>query len=167
MPTCKLCKEKEALLNSLVCQECWNKSRYQAKASILLDGTESGHKWGVALLSPQILFTDTDLTKLDELEICGTWGYMDDGRLWLHLETPVQALQDKATLLMSEFSERRKQGLLIPPVQRSDAMRATFAKVYRAAPKKTILQKTTPQTPDPSIAEFNDLRSKIMKLGGR
>ncbi len=116
---CRLCKEKESLPNSLVCGECMDKAKYHAKASVLLDGIESGETKGVLLLSPEVLFTDVDLNNLDALEVCGTWGYMDNGRLWVHLETPLQALQDKATLLLKEFVERKRKGLVIPQVYKS------------------------------------------------
>ncbi|MDD3493592.1 MAG: hypothetical protein PHZ19_08880 [Candidatus Thermoplasmatota archaeon] len=130
---CKLCKEKESLPNTLLCKECLDKLKYQPKASVLLEGIESGHRWGVARLSPQILFTDVDLNKIDDLDICGTWGFMDDGRLWVHLETPLQALQDKATVLLHEFTERRKKGLTIPQIHKPGESHEK--KVRTSAPK--------------------------------
>jgi hypothetical protein len=90
------------------------KSGQQSKINLLLDNSDK-YDWGVVKVSPSILLPTSEI-QMQDIEICGTWGKMSDGTLWLHLESTLEALHDKATLILAELSERRRKGLSIGPI---------------------------------------------------
>jgi len=158
MSLCKLCNVYECGLNGLVCEDCLKKSKYQAKASLLLEGAEQ-YNWGAVLLSPSSIIIPSSDVKIEDTQVVGTWGKMADGKIWVNVETPLQALQDKAVLSMLELMEKRKKSQELIPISRH-APAPAKVKPGRASPPAS-------STPDPSITAFNDLRAKIMRLGGR
>jgi len=111
---------------------------YKVKAHLVLEGSEK-HEWGVVKdCHGCINYIPEDA------EIVGTWSKYSDGVFWVDLETPIQALQDKATLLTAELTRRRAQ----EPIVR----RATVQRAKRAAPKPV-------EEAGPSA--FDDLRAKL------
>lgn len=156
---CLSCKINEAMEHGLVCTECMKKSQYQAKANILLDGANE-YDWGLARLSTSILMPNAEL-KPEDTEICGTWGRMADGRLWLHLETPVQAIQDRATLMLAELAERRRLGLtLTAPAKKPAAPGGASVAKRTQTRSKPVTE--APQSVGSKIAEdMQALRDKL------
>lgn len=85
---------------------------YQAKAHLILEASDR-HEWGVVKdCHGNINFVPEDA------EIVGTWNKYGDGVFWVSLETPLQALQDKATLLIAELAKKRKEEMVRLPVRR-------------------------------------------------
>lgn len=111
---------------------------YKVKAHIVLEGSEQ-YEWGV------VKDCHGCINHIPEdAEIVGTWCKYSDGTFWVSLETPIQALQDKATILVAELAKRRAQE---PVVQRAITRRAR-----RAAPKPD-------EETGPSV--FDELRAKL------
>lgn len=79
-----------------------SKPEYQAKAHLVLEGSEQ-HEWGLVKdCHGCINYVPEDA------EIVGTWSKYSEGTFWVSLETAIQALQDRATILTAELAERRK-----------------------------------------------------------
>jgi len=111
---------------------------YKVKAHLVLEGSEK-HEWGVVKdCHGCINYIPEDA------EIVGTWSKYSEGTYWVNLETPIQALQDKATLLTAELARRRAQ----EPVVR----RATAKRTRRAAPEPVE---------DTGPSAFDELRAKL------
>lgn len=77
------------------------KPEYQPKAHLVLEGSDQ-HEWGVVKDCHGCVNNIPD-----DAEVVGTWNKYGDGVLWVSLETPIQALQDKATILIAELAKRR------------------------------------------------------------
>lgn len=88
------------------------KPEYQPKAHLVLEGSNQ-HEWGVVKdCHGNINFTPEDA------EIVGNWNKYGDGVLWVSLETPIQALQDKATILIAELAKKRQEELANLPARK-------------------------------------------------
>ena len=88
------------------------KPEYQAKAHLVLEGSDQ-HEWGVVKdCHGNVNFIPKDA------EVVGTWNKYDGGVLWVSLETPLQALQDKATRLTAELAKEREKELARQPTRR-------------------------------------------------
>lgn len=91
--------------DTLVCKKCLEKSQYQAKAHLVLEGSEQ-FEWGVVKdCGRSVNYIPEDA------EVVGTWSRYGGGTFWVSLETHLQALQDKAVLLISELAARRQEEL--------------------------------------------------------
>lgn len=89
----------------LVCKDCLEKSDYQAKAHLVLEGSAS-FEWGVVKdCKGQVNYVPEDA------EVVGTWSKYGEETFWVSLETSLQALQDKATLLVAELAATRREEL--------------------------------------------------------
>jgi len=88
------------------------KPEYQAKAHLVLEGSNQ-HEWGVVKdCHGNVNFIPKDA------EIVGTWNKYGEGVFWVSLETPIQALQDKATILTAELARAREKEVFRQPVRR-------------------------------------------------
>lgn len=97
----------------LVCKDCLEKSGYQAKAHLVLEGSET-HEWGVVKdCMGSVNYIPEDA------EVVGTWSKYGEGTYWVALETSMQALQDRATLLTAELAARRRVELKDIAVKKS------------------------------------------------
>ena len=79
------------------------KPEYQAKAHLVLEGSDQ-HEWGVVKDCHGCINYIPD-----DAEVVGTWSKYDVGVFWVSLETPLQALQDKATLLTAGLAKEREK----------------------------------------------------------
>ncbi len=94
------------------------KPEYQAKAHLVLEGSDQ-HEWGVVKdCHGCINYIPEDA------EIVGNWNKHGEGVFWISLETPIQALQDKATILIAELVKEREKGLARYPVRKSPRTRS-------------------------------------------
>jgi len=108
------------------------KPEYQPKAHLVLEGSDQ-HEWGVVKdCHGNVNFIPEDA------EIVGTWNKYGEGVFWVSLETPIQALQDKATLLTAKLAKEREQEVARRPAKR---------------------QPTPKEPPGPSI--FEKLRASV------
>ncbi len=88
------------------------KPEYQAKARLVLEGSDQ-HEWGVVKdCHGCVNYIPEDA------EIVGTWNKYGEGVFWVSLETPIQALQDKATILIAELAKKRQQEPASRPTRR-------------------------------------------------
>lgn len=100
---------------------------HQVKAHIALEDSD-GRTWGIAKD-----IEDNFLWKPGEGSVVGTWSRSpQDNLIHVFLETPLQALQDKAVARFVEYAERRRVSL-------------------EAIPKKTRAPKTPKVAPEPDI----------------
>jgi len=108
---------------------------YQAKAHLVLEGSEH-HEWGVV---KDCLGCINHIP--EDAEIVGTWSRYGDGAYWVSLETPIQALQDRATILIAELAKKRQE---------------EYTKFTDVGPKRTP-RKTVAPSPSP----FDELRARL------
>ena len=86
--------------------------QHQTKAHLVLEGSDQ-HEWGVVKdCHGNVNFIPEDA------EVVGTWNKYGEGVFWVSLETPIQALQDKATLLFVKLAEERKREVARRPVRK-------------------------------------------------
>ncbi len=111
------------------------KPEYQAKAHLVLEGSDQ-HEWGVVKDCHGCINNIPE-----DAEVVGTWSKYGEGIFWVSLETPLQALQDKATILIAELAKKREQEL-----------------AYRPARKRSLPKE--PVGPSPS-EKLEKLRAKI------
>ncbi|GAH71568.1 unnamed protein product, partial [marine sediment metagenome] len=104
-------------------------------AHLVLEGSDQ-HEWGVV----KDCHGNINLIP-DDAEVVGTWNKYAEGTFWVSLETPIQALQDKATLLIAELAKKRAEELVHLPTRK------------RSLPKEP----TGPSTSD----RLEKLRAKI------
>lgn len=109
---------------------------YQAKAHLVLEGSEQ-HEWGV------VKDCHGNINHIPEdAEVVGTWSRYGDGTYWVSLETSLQALQDRATILVAELARRRRE-------------EAVELRVARPRAKRT-------REPEPVVpSAFDELRAKL------
>ncbi len=88
------------------------KPEYQTKAHLVLEGSDQ-HEWGVV----KDCHGCVNLTP-EDAEIVGTWSKYGEGVFWVSLETSLQALQDKATILIAELARSRKEELASLPARK-------------------------------------------------
>lgn len=111
------------------------KPEYQPKAHLVLEGSDQ-HEWGVVKdCHGNVNFIP------DDAEIVGTWNKYGEGVFWVSLETAIQALQDKATILTAELAKKREEELAHLPTKK------------KTSPKK-------PTGPSPS-ERLGKLRAKL------
>ncbi len=88
------------------------KPKYQAKAHLVLEGSDQ-HEWGV------VKDCHGCVNHIPEdAEVVGTWNKYGEGVFWVSLETPLQALQDKATTLIAERAKSRAEELAHLPTRK-------------------------------------------------
>lgn len=88
------------------------KPEYQVKAHLVLEGSDQ-HEWGVVRdCHGNVNYIPEDA------EVVGTWNKYGEGVFWVSLETPLQALQDKATILTAELAKKRQEELAHLPTRR-------------------------------------------------
>lgn len=117
---------------------------YKAKAHLALEGSgDPGNTWGVV----KDCHGNINMIPKDA-DVVGTWARYTDGEYWVSLETPLQALQDKATILIAEMAEKRRQ-------QEAARVPVTARVSKPRAPKVA-----EPETFADS-AIFDDLRSRL------
>jgi len=88
------------------------KPEYQVKAHLVLEGSDQ-HEWGV------VKDCHGNVNHIPEdAEIVGTWNKYGEGVFWVSLETPIQALQDRATILTAELAKKRQEELVHLPARR-------------------------------------------------
>lgn len=93
-------------------EQSQQKPEYQAKARLVLEGSDL-HEWGV------VKDCHGCINHIPEdAEIVGTWNKYGEGIFWVSLETPIQALQDKATILIAELARKRQEELAHQPLRR-------------------------------------------------
>lgn len=78
------------------------KPEYKPKAHLVLEGSNT-EEWGVVKdCHGNVNYVPEDA------ELVGTWNKYSNGVIWVSLETSLQALQNKATLLMAEMAKARE-----------------------------------------------------------
>ncbi len=82
-------------------EEEQQKPEYQPKAHLVLEGSDK-HEWGVVKDCHGCVNNIPE-----DAELVGTWSKYNEGVFWVSLETPLQALQDKATLQIAELAKNR------------------------------------------------------------
>lgn len=88
------------------------KPEYKPKAHLVLEGSDQ-HEWGV------VKDCHGNVNHIPEdAEIVGTWNKYGEGVFWVSLETAIQALQDKATILTAELVKKRQEELVHLPTRR-------------------------------------------------
>ena len=93
-------------------EQSQQKPEYQAKAHLVLEGSNR-HEWGVVKdCHGNVNYIPEDA------EVVGTWNKYGEGVFWVSLETPIQALQDKATILTAELARKRQQELASLPTRK-------------------------------------------------
>jgi len=93
-------------------EQTQQKPEYQVKAHLVLEGSDQ-HEWGV------VKDCHGNINHIPEdAEVVGTWSKYGEGTLWVSLETPIQALQDKATLLFADLAKERKKELAHLPTRK-------------------------------------------------
>ncbi len=89
------------------------KPEYQAKAHLVLEGSDQ-HEWGIVKdCHGCVNYIPEDA------EIVGNWSKYSEGVFWVSLETPIQALQDRATILIAELVKESEKELAQHPVRKS------------------------------------------------
>ncbi len=88
------------------------KPEYQPKAHLVLEGSGQ-HEWGVVKDCHGCINSIPE-----DAEIVGTWNKYGEGVFWVSLETPIQALQDKATILIAKLAEEREKEMAHRPARR-------------------------------------------------
>jgi len=117
---------------------------YKTKAHLVLESSRNpGNTWGIV----KDCHGNINMIPKDA-DVVGTWARYTDGEYWVSLETPIQALQDRATVLIAEMAEKRRQ-------QEAERVPVT-ARVSKPRTKKT----TEPEISAES-AIFDDLRSRL------
>lgn len=121
---------------------------YQVKAHLVLEGSEH-FEWGMVKdCHGAINFIPLDA------EVVGTWNKYGDGTFWVSLQTPIQALQDRATILIGEIAESRRK--------------AIEAGLYTPKTRVTRPRKPKPELePEPSTQFFADLRAGLGASSGQ
>ncbi len=93
-------------------EQSQQRPEYQAKAHLVLEGSDQ-HEWGV------VKDCHGRVNHIPEdAEVVGTWSKYSEGVFWVSLETPLQALQDKATTLIAELAKKRQEELAHPPARK-------------------------------------------------
>jgi len=88
---------------------------YKVKARLVHEGSEK-HDWGVVKdCHGCVNYIPPDA------EIVGTWNKYSEGTFWVSLQTSLEALQDKATQLVSELAKKRAEELVLQPKRRVPA----------------------------------------------
>jgi len=119
---------------------------YKAKAHLVLEGSEDpGNTWGAV----KDCHGNINMIPKDA-EVVGTWARYNTGEYWVSLETPIQALQDKATLLIAEMAEKRRQQELTRAPSPARTSRTKAPKV--AVPDEPEL-----------LSTLDDLRNKLKR----
>lgn len=119
---------------------------YKAKAHLVLEGSgDPGNTWGVV----KDCHGNINMVP-EDAEVVGTWSRYTNGEYWVSLETPIQALQDKATILIAEMAEKRR------------LQEATRAPTSTRVSKPRAMKPSEPEVPFDS-GLFDDLRSKLKR----
>lgn len=98
------------------------KLEFKPKAHLVLEGSER-HDWGVV----KDCRGNINIIP-DDAEVVGTWNKYADGTYWVSLQSPLSALEDRATQLYLELAKARtdsmeKLGVHVPSKETRKAPR--------------------------------------------